>query len=164
MFFIWATPPCIQYSRARTTAKTPRDLVGADRIVAKAFEVISWFDGVPFCVENPATGRLPTREVVAGRPFSVVSYCKYISPEEDWPRYKKDTALWHNLNWSPRPPCRRGQRCPHFRDGGHPDHVLKYYKLPKPGIQARRGFSLDQLHASPPQLIKEIVDAAVGGF
>ena len=30
---IHCSPPCTQYSRARTRARTPRDLVGADRIV-----------------------------------------------------------------------------------------------------------------------------------
>jgi len=33
--FIWASPPCQQYSIARTTAKTPRNLVLADSIVAR---------------------------------------------------------------------------------------------------------------------------------
>ena len=27
---VWASPPRVQYSRARTTAKTPRDLEGAE--------------------------------------------------------------------------------------------------------------------------------------
>jgi site-specific DNA-cytosine methylase len=37
---VWASPPCTMYSRARTTAKTPRDLLGADRLVAKTREII----------------------------------------------------------------------------------------------------------------------------
>ena len=165
MWFIWASPPCTQYSRARTNAKTPRDLEGSDRIVAKTLRIIDeWFPGVPYCMENPATGLLPKREVVAGRPLSVVSYCKYISPEEDWPRYQKDTAIWHNLQWTPRPPCRRGQRCPHFQDRNHPDHVKRWHKLAREGVQARRVFSLDELHRVPPQLINEIMFAAVGGL
>ena len=129
--------------------------------MAKAFEVISWFDGVPFCVENPATGLLPQREVVAGRPFSVVSYCKYTTPGDGFPGYQKDTALWHNLlRWTPRPPCRSGRRCEHYSDGRHPDHVLRFYKLPQEGRQGRRGFSLDELHAIPPALIEDILDAS----
>ena len=32
---IWASPDCAQYSRARTTARKPRDLEGADKLVAK---------------------------------------------------------------------------------------------------------------------------------
>ena len=37
---IWASPDCTQYSIARTTAKTPRDLEGADRLVAKCRDII----------------------------------------------------------------------------------------------------------------------------
>ena len=40
---VWASPPCIQYSKARTTAKTPRDLEGADKLVSKALEIIDYF-------------------------------------------------------------------------------------------------------------------------
>ena len=36
--FIWASPPCQQYSIARTTAKTPRNLVLADSIVARTLD------------------------------------------------------------------------------------------------------------------------------
>ena len=164
VFFIWASPPCTEYSRARTRALKPRNLELADRLVAKTFEVISWFDGVPFCVENPATGMLPGRAVVQGKPFSVISYCKYTAPGDGFPPYKKDTAVWHNLQWNPRPPCRLGKRCEHFVDGGHPAHVVRWYKLAKGEVKARRGFSLDQLHAIPPALIEEIVEAAVGGL
>ena len=41
---IWASPDCTQYSRARTTAKTPRDLEGADRLVAKCREIIDYLN------------------------------------------------------------------------------------------------------------------------
>ena len=34
--FLWGSPPCTHYSMARTRAKTPRDLEGADRIVQRS--------------------------------------------------------------------------------------------------------------------------------
>ena len=37
---IWASPPCTHYSRARTKAKTPRDLEGSDAIVQKVLDII----------------------------------------------------------------------------------------------------------------------------
>ena len=40
---IWSSPLCDQYSRARTRAKTPRNLALADRLVAKALEIIYYF-------------------------------------------------------------------------------------------------------------------------
>ena len=33
---MWASPPCTHYSIARSTAKTPRDLVGSDALVQHA--------------------------------------------------------------------------------------------------------------------------------
>ena len=38
--FIWASPPCTEYSIATTTARMSRDFLGADAIVSKAFEII----------------------------------------------------------------------------------------------------------------------------
>ena len=38
---IWASPPCDQYARCRTRAKTPRNLALADSLVAKAMEIIT---------------------------------------------------------------------------------------------------------------------------
>ena len=35
---IWASPPCTHYSRARTKAKTPRDLEGSDALVRKVLK------------------------------------------------------------------------------------------------------------------------------
>ena len=41
--FVWASPDCTQYSRARTTGKKPRDLEGADSLVRKCLEIITYF-------------------------------------------------------------------------------------------------------------------------
>ena len=92
---VWASPPCVQYSCARTRGP-PRDLEGADRLVAKALEIIDHFGPRWFWVENPATGLLKTRPVVQplGAPYTA-SYCHYGF------RYRKHTHLWSN--------------CPHFR-------------------------------------------------
>ena len=40
---IWASPPCTQYSIARTTAKTPRNLALADALVQRTLDIISFF-------------------------------------------------------------------------------------------------------------------------
>ena len=36
---IWASPLCTHYSRARTTARTPRDLEGSDALVRKCLDL-----------------------------------------------------------------------------------------------------------------------------
>ena len=38
--FVWASPPCTEYSIARTRAKRPRDFDGADAVVRKTLEII----------------------------------------------------------------------------------------------------------------------------
>ena len=36
---VWASPLCTHYSRARTTARTPRDLEGSDALVRKCLDL-----------------------------------------------------------------------------------------------------------------------------
>ena len=97
--FIWCSPPCTHYSRARTKAKTPRDLEGSDAIVQKCLDIIAFWRPKYWVLENPQTGLLKTREVIRGLPFKDVTYCSYGKP------YKKKTRLWTNLTWTPRPLC-----------------------------------------------------------
>ena len=140
--FIWASPPCEHYSRARTTAMLPRNLEYYDRLVAKAREIIDWFGPEAFVIENPATGLLRTRKVVDGLPFKDVDYCVYGAP------YRKRTRLWGRLplEWRPRELCRRDcHAC-----GPHGRH--------KASAQNRE-FSLNTLHTIPQPLVWEIVRA-----
>ena len=50
---VWASPPCTQYSIARSKAKTPRYLEGADALVRRALDIIQHFRPAAFFVENP---------------------------------------------------------------------------------------------------------------
>ena len=84
--YIWASPPCTHYSRARTTAKTPRDLDGADAIVRRTLEIIEYF-GAPWCLENPQTGLLKEREIMRGLPYVDCTYCSFGYP------YKKKNEI-----------------------------------------------------------------------
>ena len=63
---IWASPPCTEYSIARTTARTPRDLDLADSLVQRAIDAIIYLRPTVWWIENPATGLLRTRPVVDG--------------------------------------------------------------------------------------------------
>ena len=99
---IWCSPPCTQYSRARTRAKVPRDLEGADAIVQRCLDIIRFWRPRFWFIENPQTGLLKTRAVVEGLSFKDVDYCSYQDPV----RYRKRTRLWTNCtDWTPRPPC-----------------------------------------------------------
>jgi hypothetical protein len=95
----WMSPPCTMFSKARTRAKTPRDLDGADAFVRKALDLVQAWQCAWF-MENPYTGYLKTRAVVAGIPYRIVDYCQWT--DERWPRaYRKPTAIWTNTTWQP---------------------------------------------------------------
>ena len=100
--FIWCSPPCTQYSKARTRAKTPRDLEGADAIVQRCLDIIAYWKPRFWVIENPQTGLLKTRDVIQGLSWKDVDYCSYQDPV----LYRKRTRLWTNCTcWVPRPPC-----------------------------------------------------------
>ena len=89
---IWASPPCTEYSIARTTAKTPRNLELADDNARRTEEIIAYLQPRTWWVENPWTGMLRKREVAASfPPPCLVSY------RMRYRLYRKDTALWTNV-------------------------------------------------------------------
>jgi len=106
---VHASPPCTQYSIARTCAKTPRNLEYADSLVQRTLEIMDYFQPTVFTIENPYTGMLrkrPCMEHMA--PYlRRVTYCRYGAP------YRKETAVWTNLgeHWQPRPLCTRANPC-----------------------------------------------------
>jgi hypothetical protein len=153
---VWGSPPCVQYSRARTTAKTPRDLVGSDRLVQKVLDLAAHW-GVPFFVENPNSGLLKDRDVVRGIPMRVVDYCKY-RDERFPPMYRKRTSIWTDTAWTPaRPLCRKDCGC--VVDGHHAETAQRRPPTNHPIPTARRN-TLDELHALPPLLCEEIFQFA----
>ena len=79
---IWASPPCDQYARCRTRAKTPRNLILADRLVAKAIQIISYFQKLNpdliWFIENGDSTMLWGREVAKDLTnYVVVDYCQF---------------------------------------------------------------------------------------
>jgi hypothetical protein len=120
---VWASPPCTQYSIARSYAKTPRDLEGADSVVRACMRIIECLQPVRFAMENPFTGMLKGREVVASweRYLKKTSYCMFGFP------YKKETAIWTNAQVN-LPACSRLTPCEFSRSTGgrnHPSHAQK---------------------------------------
>ncbi|CAE7036056.1 FV3-083R [Symbiodinium natans] len=69
-----------------------------------------------------------------------VTYCKYGF------RYKKPTAIWHNLPWTPsQGPCRKGDRCEAFQGTRHPEAAQRGPTKGRQGSNSR-----DQLYSIPP--------------
>ena len=108
-----------EYSRARTTAKTPRNLELADSIVAKTLEIIKYFKPKCWTLENPKTGLLKTRDVIQNLPYVDITYCKYSDGVTH--RYRKATRIWSYLpTFVPRALCTKKHPCPFVLDGKHP--------------------------------------------
>lgn len=91
---ILAAPPCTMFSRARTTAKTPRDFEGAMKVVRACLEVI-WrcqyedrFNLKFWAMENPA-GHL--QRFMGKPPFK-------FHPYDFGDRHSKETFIWGMFN------------------------------------------------------------------
>ena len=98
--FIWASPPCTEYSIAKRTGI--RNIEYANSIVLKTIEIIEYFGWPYFVIENPQTGLLKSQPFMNGLRFNDIDYCKYGF------NYRKRTTLWNNLDrWKPRSLCKK---------------------------------------------------------
>ena len=150
---VWASPPCTQYSKARTTGP-PRDLEGADKIVQRTLDIIKHLRPRCYFLENPQTGLLKTREVVRGIPYRDITYCSYGRP------FRKLTRVWTNCEaWRPRPIC-DGQTCPSILNGRHLQTAQRGPGMVGGARMGNDDIKLDMLHALPPALVDEIVLAS----
>ena len=140
---VWASPDCTQYSRARTTAKTERNLNKADALVKRCLDLIKYLNPRLWFMENPDSGLLKTRSVVDGLPFVRVDYCMYGAP------YRKRTRIWTNADWAPKL-CDRS----HLIDNKHAKTAQRGGR----GVWNNNDdvFKRDQLHALPAALCEEI--------
>ena len=154
---IWASPPCDQYSRARTRGG-PRNFVLADSLVAKAIEIIKHFEklnpSLIWFIENGDSTLLWGRDVAKELTnYVVLDYCAYHGPG-----YRKRTRISHsnNIIWNPRPLC-NPKTCEQCVDGKHIKTAQRGKQSdPK---QKRDGdtCTLDQLHGLPRELTEEIL-------
>ena len=140
--FIWASPPCTEYSIARTKAKRPRDFDSADAIVARTLKIIEYFEPLLWLLESPATGYLKTRPIMAGLPSQDVTYCRYGYA------YKKPTRLWGLFPFALRPICTHQDPCHNVVNGRHTS------------VAQRRGHTLADLYSIPPELCRQIARMA----
>lgn len=151
---IWASPPCTQYSVARTFARRPRDFEAADALAQRTKDIICYLCPRVWFIENPDSGYLKTREVLERVPFLRVDYCMYGAP------YRKRTRIWTNARPETANFLLCNKACGAFVDGRH---VATAQRGPsrtalQEGINDR--FSLSQLHALPRALCEQIERAA----
>ena len=152
--FIWASPPCTEYSIAKTTAK--RDIPAANKIVQKTLEIIDYLKPTYFVLENPQTGYLKNQHFMEGRNYVDLDYCKYSMP------YRKRTRLWNNIfHWIPRPLCNKD--CGNIIDGKHYASAQRMPAGKRETWGNKPHFKQEQLYIIPSELIYEILASVNNG-
>jgi site-specific DNA-cytosine methylase len=144
--FVWASPPCTEYSKAKTIGV--RKIAEANAVVERTLRAIEHLQPRFFAIENPQSGLLKNQPFMAALPFSDLDYCKYGMP------YRKRTRLWHNTPWAPRPLCRGD--CGGMQGARHAQTAQQRSHVQYAGD---RRFQRTQLYAVPRALIEESVDA-----
>ena len=139
------SPPCTMHSIARSKAMTPRDLEGSDRIVQRRIDIIQHFAPAAWFIENPQSGLLKHRAVVAGLPHFDVDYCKFGFA------YRKRTRIWTKAPLASRV-CRH-------------DCAASDWKKHTSWVQNARkyrgdGFATTEVYMMPPLLCQDIFMAA----
>ena len=146
--FIWASPPCTEYSIAKTIGN--RNVEEANEIVEKTLEIIRYFQPMFWVIENPQTGLLKKQSFMQHLPFTDVDYCKYGKP------YRKRTRLWNNISqWRSKPLCVGD--CGRVVGGRHKERAQQGTAR---GIAVSH--SRKQLYTVPAELAQEILHAISG--
>lgn len=153
---IWASPPCTEYSIAKTTGV--RDLCTADKIVKRTFDIIRYFSPTWWFVENPGAGGMLSK-----RPFmqkyakylNTCTYCHYGA------KFRKPTNIWTNLSGLNLRYCtKKNDPCKWIRKHGrhpliaqHSTSSSNYYtENPNDGAG-----STEKIYPIPPALVKHII-------
>ena len=91
---MWASPPCAECSRAKTTGV--QKIEYANSVVLKTLEIINYFKPKWWVIENPQTGLLKEQPFMSGLGYHDVDYCMCGM------NYRKRTRLWTNITtWKP---------------------------------------------------------------
>jgi hypothetical protein len=146
---VHASPPCEQYSRARTTAKTPRNLELADARVQKALELISVLQPRWYTIENPQTGMLKDRPFMQGIPYVDFCYCCFGA------LYKKPTRIFTNTALEGRM-CPGPGKCPAMEG----KHHIQYAQL-RPTRFGQMPHKREELYRMPDGLCDLMAEACV---
>jgi hypothetical protein len=141
--FMWSSPPCPEYSPAKTTA--PRDLPSSDEIVKAAIRVTMAIKPTAWVIENP-TGLLRERPFM--RPLlkflKPTSYCRFAF------KYRKETDIFTNIPCH-LPHCRL-ERCKAKHDTGVHEETAQRGS----SRNGTRGNSREDLHRVPFGLVQTL--------
>ena len=146
--FVWASPDCRAYSRARSKSHDDPEaaMAASDGLVQTTLDLFEHFQA-PFVLENPDGGRLWARDVA--RPLldhSVkTSYCAFGYP------YRKNTRLASSF-LSELPSCPGSGKCPAMVGKKHLCQAQR-----GGGGTTNRYHTRDELHRIPESLVSEIL-------
>jgi len=144
--FIHASPPCTEYSRAKTVGV--RKIDEANVIVMKTIEIIKYFEPKYWLIENPQTGLLKNQWFMQELPYYDVDYCKYGF------NYRKRTRLWTNIDtWKPRALCKKD--C-NSMDGNRHKETAQRGNSKIRGGRDNNKHTQNELYTIPQDLINEI--------
>lgn len=143
--YIWASPPCVEYSMIRNINKKKPNLIWADSIVQKTLEIINYFKPKVWFMENPQTGTLKNRPfmIELNLPFIDCDYCMF----SDW-GYRKRTRFWTNQDGLNNVLCNK--QCGNMEGKKHIFHIGVRNK----GVNVKIMYNKDKLHRIPEKLIK----------
>ena len=149
---IWASPPCTEYSRAKTTGV--RDLHTADDIVKACRRIITALQPRAWFIENPHA-LLRTRECMTDIEHlrNTVTYCHYGYD------YRKETDLWTNIDVGELPRCTICTPCRWMKIMGRHPRVAQAGggHDGRPGVQAHEAYTV------PPRLLRHLILRALSG-
>lgn len=141
---IWASPPCTDYSALnRALPNKIINLEESDKLVKRTLDIIDYFKPYYWFMENPQTGTLKDRQVVAGLPFYDVDYCMY----SDW-GYKKRTRIWTNKKDFDNKLC--DKKCGNIINGKHKNNIGNTKQRQNTN---GKSFKLHERYRIPPDLI-----------
>ena len=142
---IWASPPCTEYSVAKTVGV--RKLEEANAIVRRTRDIIDYFNPTYWMMENPQTALLKCQGVVAALPYNDLDYCKNGMP------YRKRTRLWNNIEaWTPKPLCKKD--CDHMVGNRHEQSAQQ--SPHRHLLSVRQRYLTRELYKVPEALIEEL--------
>jgi len=146
---IWASPPCTQYSVAKTVGS--RNFQEADSIVQRCLEIIQYFRPRMWFMENPGGGaRLQTRPFMRAwnQYKNTCCYCRYGY------KYRKITNIWTNRVGLGLKSCNATTPCRTFAK--HKRHLC----TAQGGSNTNRGIrgtNVASAYSVPPKLIRQLI-------
>lgn len=144
---IWASPPCTEFSYAKTVGE--RDIDGALKLVKRALKIIHYFKPRSYTIENPVGYLRHTNLMKNRNDRKTISYCKYGFS------YRKNTDVWTNSSFEPLK-CEGQHMCAYKKKHGFHQYTVQS----GPRIQGHTSQEpikkIEERYKIPPLLLKAI--------